>query len=124
MSTMDRTSQIQVEEVEAVKKAIGEAPGHRLSPQGQGCEGRSVQKPVREASSGFELKIVGGKGTLMMKVTNGQAGNIMGTRGTRIRSLERKFGAKIDIPREKSKGTRTVTKCGLGCSLVDPWLKS
>ena len=112
VSTMDRTSQIQVEEVEAVKKAIGEAPGHRMSPKGQGCEGRNVQKPLREASSGFELKVVGGKASLVMKVTNMQAGNIMGTRGRRIRSLEKKFGAKIDIPQEKSKGTRTVTIYG------------
>ena len=58
------------------------------------------------------MKMVGGKSSLVMKVTNKQAGSIVGVRGKRIRNLEKKCGAKIDIPQEKSKGKRTVTIYG------------
>ena len=81
-------------------------------PQMQGGEVGTVQKAVREARTGLEMNIVGGKASVVIKVTNKQAGIIVGSGGNRIKNLEKKCGAKINIPKEKSNGMRTVTIYG------------
>ena len=110
---MDRTfPQAQGGERPTVQKPGRESTRHKLPPQGQAEEEGSVQKPVRKASTGLDMKIVSGRGSLMMKVTDEQAKIVVGAGGKRIMPLEKKCGVKIDVSREKSKGTKTVTISG------------
>ena len=95
-----------------VRKQLREVTRHNIAPQGQAEEEGSAQKPVCEAISGLGMKIVSGRASLMMKVTDQQAKIVVGIGGKRIMPLEKKLGVKIDIPRDKSKGTKNVIISG------------